>query len=127
MPIKVWKQGSGTWTLSGSNSAAIGTSDGQFNNSAFVVFDGVLRFTNSNAFGQRLTGNVTVASSYFDVSANTTTPATGRIELGGSITIPKSIILQGRPDATNAQLANYTGSNTISGNILLISGDANSC
>ncbi len=114
--VAVWKEGTGTWILSGSNDG----SAVQYAGSAFWVHNGVLRLTNSNALGPSgSAGGVTVASSLYDEPTGVTTPATGRIELAGSITIPKAITLQGRPDATNAHLANYSDSNIISGNILL--------
>ncbi|MGA2061539.1 MAG: autotransporter-associated beta strand repeat-containing protein, partial [Thermoguttaceae bacterium] len=121
--IAVFKEGTGTWILSGINDG----SAVQYAGSAFWVHNGVLRLTNSSALGASgSAGGVTVASSLYDEPTGVTTPATGRIELAGSITIPKAIALQGRPDATNAQLANYSDSNTISGNILLTQVDANS-
>ncbi|MGD0517842.1 MAG: autotransporter-associated beta strand repeat-containing protein, partial [Thermoguttaceae bacterium] len=124
--ISVWKEGSGTWILSGNNLGNAGaTSLGKI--AAFWVHYGVLRVKNSNALGSSTsTGGVLVASSLYNEVTATYTPATGRLELAGSITIPKSITLQGRPDATNAQLANYSDSNTISGNILLTQVDTNS-
>ncbi len=115
--IAVWKEGTGTWTLSGSN-------DG---NQPFWVHDGVLRLANSNALGANTsTGTATVASSLYDEITNTTAPATGRIELAGGVNIPKAITLQGRNTATYAHLANYSSSNTISGDLLLTQVDANS-
>ncbi len=116
--ISVWKEGSGTWTLSGEN-------DG---NVPFWVHDGVLRLNNSNALGNgSSTGAVTVASSIYDELYGTTTPTTGRIELDGSssaLNIPKDITLQGRNSASYTHFQNYSGNNTLSGDILLTQVDA---
>ncbi len=53
---------------------------------------------------------------------------TGRLELDGSssaLTVSRAITLQGRIAATDAHLANYSGSNTITGDILLTDGGSN--
>ncbi len=101
------KEGSGTWIFSGSNSY----------NSDTTVNTGVLRLKNNNALP------ATAAA----VTASGGT-ATGRIELDGSssaLNIAHAITLAGRSAATDAQLANYSGNNTISGDISLIQGGQN--
>ncbi len=101
------KEGLGTWIFSGSNSY----------NSDTTVNTGVLRLKNNNALP------ATAAA----VTASGGT-ATGRIELDGSssaLNIAHAITLAGRSAATDAQLANYSGNNTISGDISLIQGGQN--
>ncbi len=118
--VAIWKEGTGTWILSGSN-------DGRSN---IWVHDGVLRLANNNALGTAdSTGAAIVASSLFDQATNVTTIATGRLELDGTTTngtlnIGKAITVQGRANDSNnntpyAQLVNYGGNNTVSGDILL--------
>jgi fibronectin-binding autotransporter adhesin len=101
------KSGSGTWTLSGANTY----------NGTTTVNAGALRITNSSALPS--------TTAAVNVSGGTNT---GRIELDGStsaLTIGRDITLQGRSTATDAHLANYAGTNTITGNLLLVQGGTN--
>ncbi len=104
--VNIWKDGAGTWTISGNNSTNTTTA-------YTMVLNGALRLKNNNALGPSTsTAAVTVNGGSY----------TGRIELDGSsssLNIARAITLQGRSDTTNAHLANYAGTNTISGDILL--------
>ena len=74
------------------NLGAIGTSDGQFNNSAFVVFDGVLRVTNNNALGASgSAGGVTVASSYYDHPRTPPHPLRDESSLAAPLLFPNQL------------------------------------
>ncbi len=103
-PFYLIKTGSGTWTLSGSNSYSGDT----------TVDAGVLRLKNSHALPA--TSAAVIASG----GGNT-----GRIELDGSsspLTLSHTITLQGRSSTDYAHLANYYGPNTINGDISLVEG-----
>ena len=103
------KSGTGTWTLSGTNTHTGTTTLGTGPSGDPVVDDGVIRLTNSSAIG---TGTLVVNGGY----------QAGRVELsGGSVNLTNAIELQGRQGPTYAAISNYSGNNTISGAINLIS------
>jgi autotransporter-associated beta strand protein len=109
--VNLWKDGAGTWIISGNNSTNTAAA-------YTTVLNGALQIKNNNALGGTSANAVTI---------NTGTTSPGRLELNGSssaLTIPQAITLQGRADATNAHLANVGGSNSITGDILLIQGGA---
>jgi autotransporter-associated beta strand protein len=113
-PFSVIKEGGGTWSLTKANSY----------NAATQIDAGVLRISNNSALG---------SGTYSGGSGSTAVTViggtnTGRLELDGSsssLTISRAITLQGRSDATDAHLANYSGNNTVSGDILLTDGGTN--
>ena len=116
--VNLWKDGAGTWIISGNNSTNTTAA-------TTTVLNGVLRLKNNNALGPSgSTATITVNGS----SAGSDV---GRIELDGSgpsgnLSIIRAITLQGR-NATlpSAHLANYAGNNLISGDILLREGGFN--
>ena len=84
-----------------------------------TVNGGALRLQNSSALGSGLS---TFASTAVTVTGGT---ATGRIELDGSLSalnIARAITLQGRSAPSAVHLENVTGSNTVSGDISLVTG-----
>ena len=113
-PFSVIKDGGGTWSLTKANTY----------NAATQINAGVLRISNNTALGS---GTYSGGSGSTAVTVIGGTNS-GRLELDGSstaLTISRAITLQGRSAATDAQLANYSGSNAVTGDILLTDGGTN--